>query len=355
MKLLTNNYKKYHVSLDAIMEFEEVILRDLERHNHFLNNKTLAKLTHKEWFHSRRSLSRIRFLCGILKLISFRKKSYFTVLMGANFLKCFPAFCGSRKNALYLFDTWDNSHMLIKEFAETNYVDTIFFSSSQSAEKLKFLLPDIKCHWVPEGIDPRQYTYNHLDKKDIDVLSLGRKYDKYHNEILASLAADHITYLYEKKSREIIFKSRHEFIDGLARTKISICFPSSLTHPERSGQIETMTLRYLQSAVSKCLILGKTPAEMIEIFGYNPCIEVDWNDPAGQIKYILKHYYDFIPLIEKNYENVLMHHTWVNRWGKIKSLLFSKNSIVDITYNDNKNEPWAALKSDDSISEIHQA
>ena len=55
-------------------------------------------------------------------------------------------------------------------------------------------------------------------------------------------------------------RRRDAFIDGLARSRVSICVPSSVTHPERAGDIETMTIRYLQSMVSKCVVLGRAPA-----------------------------------------------------------------------------------------------
>jgi hypothetical protein len=110
------------------------------------------------------------------------------------------------------------------------------------------------------------------------------------------------------------------FINGLARSKVSICFPSSITHPERAGKIETMTIRYLQSMVSKNLIIGKTPEEMITLFGYNPVIEVDMEDPVSQLNEILNNYNEYTGLIEKNYSAVVKDHTWRNRWQSIKEI-----------------------------------
>ena len=107
----------------------------------------------------------------------------------------------------------------------------------------------------------------------------------------------------------------------MAKSKISICVPSSITHPDRSGNIETMTVRYLQSMVSKCLILGRAPKEMITLFGYNPVIEIDSEDPEGQIISIINNYSNYFGLIEKNYQTVLEKHTWNKRWAEIKLLI----------------------------------
>jgi hypothetical protein len=142
--------------------------------------------------------------------------------------------------------------------------------------------------------------------------------------IVDSLAEKGYTYLYELKKGELIFPTRQDFIAGLAKTKISICVPSSVTHPERSGNIETMTIRYLQSMVSKCLIVGHAPKEMIDLFGYNPVIEIDFTNPVGQIESILNNYNSYTALIEKNYNEVIQHHTWQCRWEQIK-MVYSAN------------------------------
>ena len=73
--------------------------------------------------------------------------------------------------------------------------------------------------------------------------------------------------------------------------------------------------------VSKCLVVGHAPNEMIELFGYNPVIEIDILNPTQQLESILKNYSDYLPLIEKNYEQVLQNHTWENRWNQIKKIL----------------------------------
>jgi hypothetical protein len=81
-----------------------------------------------------------------------------------------------------------------------------------------------------------------------------------------------------------------------------------------------MTNRYLQSMASKCLIVGCLPKEMLELFAYNPVVEIDRNAPIEQLKTILNNYSDYFPLIEKNYETVSKYHTWENRWKQIKNL-----------------------------------
>ena len=130
-------------------------------------------------------------------------------------------------------------------------------------------------------------------------------------------------HLFEEKKGQLIFPTEKDLIDGLARTKISICVPSNITHPERAGDIETMTVRYLQSMASKCLVVGHAPQEMVELFGYNPVVEIDMEKPAEQIRDILENFTDYIPLIEKNYIETLANHTWNDRWQQIRAIMQS--------------------------------
>ena len=86
--------------------------------------------------------------------------------------------------------------------------------------------------------------------------------------------------LWVKAGHPVLFSSRHpdelkDLVAGLANSRVSICFPQSITNPERCGKVETVTLRYFESMASKCLIVGKCPLELRDLFGYNPVIEVD--------------------------------------------------------------------------------
>ncbi len=76
---------------------------------------------------------------------------------------------------------------------------------------------------------------------------------------------------------------------------------------------------------SKCLIFGIAPAELIELFGYNPVIEIDLNNPEEQLLNLIKNYQTFIPLIEKNYKNVIENNQWKNRIEKMLNILSDFN------------------------------
>jgi hypothetical protein len=330
MYLISQNPVNAHVSHDTVKEFEKVIFQTDE----------VCILEHYSLFRYKLVYLFIRIFRKVkINIIPSVCRSYkdkpwedskhmFTIMMALDEMKIRPFILNSLHNkSIYLFDAWPKDYERIQEFCKNYRINYLFVTASQSSRKLQTLLPDTQIYWLPEGIAPQCYHSEDYSNKTIDVLALGRKYDTYHLLIECSLEVKGYTYLYEHQKGQLVFPTQEEFIQGLARTKISICVPSSVTHPQRSGDVETMTIRYLQSIVSKCILLGHAPKEMIELFGYNPVIEIDMENPVEQLDEILKNYSDYIPLIEKNYQIVLKYHTWKDRWNQIKECLIvnSKN------------------------------
>jgi len=320
VQLILTQIENKGAAYEIVDEFEREILRDYNVKCLYLQNKYIYKFLY--------SIYRFRKKFGISFYLHKRpktplsdKKHRFVVMMAWEPYKCLPFFVlSSHYKSIYLFDAWQHDHEDIKSSAVFYKIDYIFTSSSQAASLLRETVKDIRIKWIPEGITPNEYKFLPYDKKNIDVLSVGRKYNQHHEKIVKELEQLGLTYIYEKNKGQLIFPDRKDFINGLARSKISICVPSSVTHPERAGNIETMTIRYLQSMVSKCLVLGHAPQEMIDVFGYKPVIELDMKNPVSQISYLLDNFNSYVPLIEKNYKEVLNNHTWENRWNTIKSI-----------------------------------
>jgi glycosyltransferase involved in cell wall biosynthesis len=330
MRLIICENGVEHVSNDTLEEFEDVILLD--------SQVTPARPINPNWYKFLFFIYRLGRKLGFSTIRSTIKKyivnpmldsnHLFTVMMGLDIYKYRPYGLFTNHNrSIFLFDAWPDDHQKIADFANQYKIDYLFVTASQAAQQIKPLLIKTQLYWIPEGINPTLYKQDiRLTDKTIDVLALGRKYDKYHLSIVESLTSKGINYKYEKKKGEIIFPTRDGFINGLADSKISICVPSSITHFERSGDIETMTIRYLQSMVSKCIVLGHAPAEMIDLFGYNPVVEIDYANPVKQITDMLENYESYIPLIEKNYNTVVTEHTWQNRWDEIKKIYLQKSN-----------------------------
>jgi hypothetical protein len=316
MRLLLDPLGEYHVSLDTVAEFQRAVLRD-PRVQPVQANRIVAKAAHHLW--------------RVLKVLhphfpgfaaAGSPNDYFVTLMSADARRCMPYFMLPGRKSVYLLDAWPNTHEEIRDLVRSFSVQHLFLSSSIAARQLQGDLTECDVSWVPEAIEPESYTCLPPAGKDIDVLQLGRKYDILHQTLLTPLAQQGKVYLYEREKGKIIFPTRESFVDGLARTKISVCVPSSITHPGQSGDIEVLSMRYLQSMTSKCLVVGHAPAELISLFGYNPVVEIDMTDPAQHILSLLDTFADYSALIERNYDTVVQHHTWRHRWATISQKMF---------------------------------
>jgi hypothetical protein len=71
-----------------------------------------------------------------------------------------------------------------------------------------------------------------------------------------------------------------------------------------------MTLRYLEGMASGCLLLGHAPAELLELAGFNPVVEVDWDAPDRQVRQILKNPGHWQPHVDRALKAVRAMGDW---------------------------------------------
>ncbi|WP_320816024.1 hypothetical protein [Flavobacterium sp.] len=307
--LVKTNYKN-HVSMDLYHEFEKSIAKK--------PNWNIKNGVNSFWAICIRQFLKV--FPPLLFPIT-KKETY--VVIGYQKEKFFPYFhYHSRLKVLWMYDAWEPLFDEIEKTIRQYKINIVFTASKQSSEYFNALnIPNFKSHWIPEAVDYSQYKFVNYNNRTTDVLQLGRKWNEFHERILP--IEENFTYKYEKVRGQIIFKTREDFLWGLANSKISICVPSNITHPEISGNISTITNRYLQSMASKCLILGKLPSDMLAVFDYNPIIEIDEADPIKQIEEILNNFENYVPLIEKNYQTVKEFHNWDNRVTQMEKFILN--------------------------------
>lgn len=317
IQLVVYKKEKEHVSRDTIKEFESA--RDSATIETIEAGPLYSFIG--DWF---QKLVIRRNFPLFTRMLPQKKVHRLCIMMGLELRKPFVPFLFNQSNHAYFFDAWPSNHAEIERFLQVMKIRTVFFSSAQVTDIFNRKQLPCGVHWVPEGISVSDYSFRPFPGKDIDVISFGRKHEQIHEKIVDGLSDSKISYLYEKKRGEIIFKDRSSFVDGLSRAKVSICVPSNISHPERAGEISTMTTRYLQSMASKTLVVGIQPEEMKRLFPYNPIIPIDMHDPLGHLKNILANYMDYVPLIERNYDFIKEHHSWQNRWSDMTNILSSQ-------------------------------
>jgi hypothetical protein len=232
-------------------------------------------------------------------------------------------YCLSGQCVTYSFDCWASSYDEWEAFFKTNRVELAFISAKQSTAVMARRCADTQFRWLPEAVDPEEYKSNvPLANRSIDVLEMGRRFDRYHQAIVDPLRTGGWRHAYPSMDRGLVFQTHAAMKAALGNAKVSICFPQSLTHPERAGDVETATLRYFESMAAKCLVVGHCPRELAEMFGYNPVIEVRLEKAAKQlIMEILPHIGRYQALVHRNYERLLEVGTVRSRAGAIVSAL----------------------------------
>ena len=250
-----------------------------------------------------------------------RKTINFASIISGDFKLFLPDGFFSRNNYIYMYDVWPRFHEWIFPMLDFFNVRFVFFSSKQVFEDHLRKYPQSKCKsmWLPEAIKASDYHFESYANKDIDVLEFGRRYEAYHARIAEALQSNGSNHVYRKTGEALLFPDKASFVRGLARAKITVCVPSNITHPERAEYISTMTLRYLQAMASKVLIVGIMPMDMKALFPYTPIVEIDMDHAADQLLEVLENYDQFIPLIERNYLEVVNQHQWQNRWAVMKA------------------------------------
>lgn len=222
------------------------------------------------------------------------------------------------------WDVWDDSVEEWVDLLHDFQVPVVLCTSTAARDLLRERGFEGRLLYLPEATSVDRYRPGApLTERPIRVLELGRRWDAWHDPVYQSGLLDQFESRYEAVSGQVIFDGRSELIDGFASSAISVCFPRSLTHPASAGTVETFTHRYLESMASGCLVLGHAPADLVDLFGYNPVIEADVTDAPTQLKSIIDDLDSYQDLVDRNLETVRRVGDWGQRARYIADLVGS--------------------------------
>lgn len=221
-----------------------------------------------------------------------------------------------------VWDIWPPSYQpLVNDIKRFN-IKTILVTVKSVAERLKSDT-GVNALWVPEGIESRIYEKGEdLVDRPYDVFDMGRRHDEYH-KILDNLESQGV--INGLKTSNSMSKTNawlpfEEILKTIACCKVMICFPRCDTNPRAVG-VETLTQRYWEAMLCRCVIVGRAPQELVDLYGYNPVVEVDWSNPETQISEMLANISAYQSLVDKNYEMALKMADWKYRIPAIKDFL----------------------------------
>lgn len=217
----------------------------------------------------------------------------------------------------FIWDCWPRYFDKTCEWFKRHGVKTAIFTSSQTAERMRQRFPEMNIYWCPEGIDTSRYAEGkELKERQIDLLEFGRTNDKVFKAALPP-KVKHVCTLQNGK----YIYTNEELFRAMGDAKVTITLPRSITQPEIAGDVETLTQRYWECMLSRMVMVGHAPKELVELIGYNPVIEIDHNDPNGQICHILNHITDYKNLTDRNRETALLKGGWDTRMKGVMTFL----------------------------------
>ncbi len=204
----------------------------------------------------------------------------------------------------FLWDCWPGSWGVLVETLVLLKVKLCFVTSGQVRTRLQSLLPDVNFSHVYEAVNPEKFCVGKkLTDRQTPIFEIGRNHPDYHN-IAVSVFEDNPNY---------IKGYVQDYYQTLSDTQIAVSFPRCDTHQEMAGDIETLTERYWESMLSRCLMVGRAPQELIDIMGYDPVVEVDWHRPKEQLWELCQHLSDYQDFVDKNYQLAKERGTWNKR------------------------------------------
>ena len=179
-----------------------------------------------------------------------------------------------------VWDCWPCMFEKMCAWLKKHDVRTAIFTSSQAAERIKERFPEMNVLFCPEGIDTSKYIAGKsLKDRHIDVLEFGRAMLNVNSNSNPNegLNKRQIRYVCTKVDGKFVFTDE-QLKEAMGDAKVTIAFPRSMTNPDVAGDIETLTQRYWESMLSRMVMVGHAPKELVDMIGYNPMVEVGSNE-----------------------------------------------------------------------------
>ena len=225
-----------------------------------------------------------------------------------------------------LWDCWPDTWNTLERDLRLLKCRICFVTASDVVKTLSQHMPQVQFVHIPEGVDTADYQPGPpLADRTIDVYEMGQKHKYFHKKLMDGHLGEHCNFVYNLQNTEkgllSVFNSWTTFTSKVADSKVIINFPLCMRNPREDGEIDTLTIRYWEAMLSRCVIVGHCPQELIDMIGYNPVIEADFVNPCSQIENILSHIADYQPMVNKNREVAMQHAPWSLRMNTIFQLL----------------------------------
>lgn len=224
-----------------------------------------------------------------------------------------------------IWDCWPGNVEAVKEFFVKHDVRTAIFTSSQTADVFREAFPKMNILTITEGVNTELYSKGkELKDRGIDVLEVGRAWVNFFKTPLPK----EVTHVKTGNTARA-FNTDEEFREALADAKVTINVPRCDVDEKASG-IETLTQRYWECMLSRVVMVGRAPKELIDLIGYNPVVEfeglndveeISEIDASATVMKVLGNIENYQTLVDRNYETAREMAPWTIRVKRIADFL----------------------------------
>lgn len=215
----------------------------------------------------------------------------------------------------FVWDCWPCHFEKMCRWLTKHDVQTAIFTSSQTAERIKKRFPSINVMFCPEGIDIQKYGMGKLLKyRCVDAYEIGGIDRSWFKRRYPSQYA-----VLFNKAKDWPISDHWNYSNLLQNSKISIIFPKSDCVPEIAEGLETLTQRYWECMLSRMVMVGHAPKELVDLIGYNPVIELNRENAVEHISQILSNIDDekYQKFVNKNRQVALEMGPWSIRMRQV--------------------------------------
>lgn len=235
----------------------------------------------------------------------------------------------------FIWDCWPCLDNRLYVWLRKHNVQTAIFTSGQAAERIQKRCIDMNILVVTEGVNTNHYKKGcNLRERNVDLIEIGRSNRCVYNPESLKNIKQVCTSSFEKRLTD------DELFDFMADSKITITLPKCDTDASIGNGQETLTQRYWEAMLSRCVMIGHAPKELVDLIGYNPCIEIEgFISHRGKSEYIIEHLDDqkineqiihilsnineYQSLVDKNREVALEMSPWTIRMRQVQKWLIS--------------------------------
>lgn len=232
-----------------------------------------------------------------------------------------------------IWDCWPCLDDRLSVWLEKHQIKTAVFTSRQAAERILKRFPEMAILVTTEGVDISLHDAGKpLKDRSIDILEFGRT----NRALLGRECFKGLNHLctgnLEKRLPD------EKLFQTMGDAKIAISLPKCDTDAEIGNGQETLTQRYWENMLSRILMVGHAPKELVDLIGYNPCIELDGFVSHRGLRYyqiepldtetvnkqiisIVSNIVDYQGLVDKNREVALKMASWDIRMKQLMEWL----------------------------------